>query len=222
MAEWTEYTRNEAKVVWKPGRMYEWTFATKGSSFERWAQETYPEIAPLAPRIRFLDEKPTEEKKVEKKMKKTKFDVNTAQVGDKIPTGTIVYKKVVSGHGNEAILTGVVTEAGIVTTHGALDKNRVKGLMPVSIVTKCYNKIPVGKAYSKGGYNTEELEVYGYGEFVDLAWSTIDGKGKNKQHPNGIAYKVGKRVSVRDFDTSTKQCSAGIHVYLTREGAENH
>src|SRR5574338_211549 len=123
---WKEYNKDEARAVWKPGRMYEWNFDVDGN----WALEINPKQIPLAPRIRFLDEK--EEKKEEKKMSK-KFDIKTAKTGDKIPTGTVVYKQV-RVDGKKAILTGVVTGAGIITTDGPLGKNRVRGLMPTSIV----------------------------------------------------------------------------------------
>ena len=132
-----------------------------------------------------------------------KFNVSAAQIGDVIPSGTIVYKKV-RGPTEDAILTGVVTRAGIVTDAGAMDKNRVRAIMPVSI-----------RAWNQDNRTWD-------GDWLDSAKSTPDGITRRGKHPDGITYVVGERVSSGAFDTTTQQCSTGIHVYLTRAGAEAH
>jgi len=152
-----------------------------------------------------------------------KFDINTAQPGDKIPRDTIVYKKVnvrdSAGNDCDAVLTGIVTKPGIVTNNGAHGKNRVRGLLPISIEVLEFGKRGEYSSYVNDGSSL----IWGlFGTFVNEGESTIDGTGKNSQHPYGITYRVGQRVSVREFDESTRQCSAGIHVYLTRESATSH
>lgn len=147
------------------------------------------------------------------------FDLNGANTGDEIPVGTLVYKKVMvrdspNGPREAAILTGVVTKPGIVTDHGAHGKNRVRGLLPVSITRQ---------DWSEAVYSTTKAEYVGaITRNYDTAKSTADGTGYNDQHPDGITYRVGEEVSVKKWDKSARQCSHGIHVYLTRQDAENH
>lgn len=146
------------------------------------------------------------------------FDLNGANTGDKIPVGTLVYKVVVVDGGSKAILTGVVTRPGIVTTDGARGKNRVRGLLVVSIDQWNYDDTEWSeKKQEYVGTKDAWLKRY------TTASSTVDGSRTDGEHGlNGITYNVGEEVFVKKFDKTTRQCSKGIHVYLTRQGAENH
>ena len=150
------------------------------------------------------------------------FDLSTASVGDVIPVGTLAYKKVVvkdaTGANAYAILSGVVTKPGIVTTGGALRKNRVRGLLVTSI-----EKIA---GFGDSKWNSKSAN-YSYNSCVitrfTTATSTGDGVlGQGYEHPAGLTYNVGEEVVTKQFNKTSKQCSKGIHVYLTRQGAENH
>lgn len=231
------YTGTEFRNIWKTGMKWEATNSDGSWGFFPTPPDRTPNFND-AYQYRLVD-------------KKKKFSVSTAQIGDIIPTGTVVYKKVlatIDGNIHKAILTGVVTKAGIVTDDGAEGKCRVRGLMPVSIVaawphSSCPTAVKNQHNYwirtvdrSDGGYRyVDELlaNIDGkkwelvngnieYSVNVNEAVSTMDGTNHNTQHPKGITYKVGERVSVKEFDTSTTQCSAGIHVYLTYEGAFNY
>ena len=63
---------------------------------------------------------------------------------------------------------------------------------------------------------------------IVLSITTIDGKGDGttevkSNYDSSFTYKVGETVEVKDFcDDRWKECSAGIHFFITRKEAEEY